>query len=192
MITTAKANLPVARYLAQAHERGLALNGRLLVVSIAEQKLALFASSQAPRIYTVSTSKWGVGPKANSYKTPTGWHRITAWIGGRARPGQVFVARRPTREVVPPEMWRSTLPKDYVLTRILRLDGMEAGVNRGAGIDTHDRFIYLHGTNEEHLLGQPASQGCIRLSNRDIMELFDLTNDYQTYCWIIEQPLGLE
>ena len=64
------------------------------------------------------------------------------------------------------------------------------GINRGAGRDSRSRFIYLHGTNQEHLLGRPASHGCIRLANRDIMELFDLTEGHPTYCWITDQPLA--
>ena len=175
--------------LAQARARGLPENGALIVVSIADQKLALLAPATEPRLYVISTSKWGVGAQQDSQRTPLGWHRITDWIGGDARPGQAFVARQPTAEVLPPQSWRSVEREDYVLTRILWLDGLEAGVNRGAGIDTRSRFIYLHGTNQEQLLGRPASQGCIRLANRDVMELFDLTVNRPTYCWITEASL---
>jgi hypothetical protein len=189
---TPLAGPPAARYLARARARGLAPDGRLIVVSVPDQKLALLAPSLPPRIYAVSTSKWGVGARQDSRQTPLGWHRITDWIGAQARPGQAFVAREPTSEVLPPERWRSTLLTDYVLTRILWLDGLEAGINRGADIDSRSRFIYLHGTNQEHLLGQRASHGCIRLANRDVMELFDQTVNRQTYCWIIQAPLALE
>ena len=181
------------RYLAQAHARGLAPGeGRLLVVSVPEQRLALLAPSAPPRLFAVSTSKWGVGSRKDSNRTPLGWHRVSDWIGGRARPGQSFVSRKPTREVLPPGKWRSPDREDYVLTRIMWLAGLEQGLNRGPGIDTRSRYIYLHGTNQEHLLGQPASHGCIRLSNRDVMEVYDQTDGHPTYCWITEAPLGLE
>ncbi len=180
------------RQLAQARAYGLAADGWLIVVSVADQKLALLSAQAAPRIYSVSTSKWGTGARQDSQQTPLGWHRVADWIGASARPGQAFVSRQPTDEVLPPERWRSTLATDYILTRILWLDGLEPGVNRGGGVDSRSRYIYLHGTNQEHLLGQPASHGCIRLANRDVMELFDLTRDRPTYCRIIQQPLGLE
>ena len=183
---------PSSRYLEQARARGLAPEGRLIVISVADQRLALLASSDPPRLYPVSTSKWGVGSLQDSNRTPLGWHRVTDWIGAQALPGQAFVSREPTGEILPPAQWRSVLPTDYVLTRILWLDGIEEGLNRGVGIDSRSRYIYLHGTNQEHLLGQPASHGCIRLANRDVMELFDLTLGRQTYCWITAEPLALE
>jgi lipoprotein-anchoring transpeptidase ErfK/SrfK len=181
-----------ARYLEQARSRGLGPEGRLIVVSVADQRLALLAPETPTRLFPVSTSKWGVGSWQDSNRTPLGWHRVTDWIGAQARPGQAFVSREPTHEILPPAQWRSVLAADYVLTRILWLDGIEAGLNRGAGIDSRSRYIYLHGTNQEHLLGQPASHGCIRLANRDVMELFDLTLGRQTYCWITEAPLAFE
>ena len=185
------ASPPSARYLDQARSRGLAPEGRLIVVSVADQRLALLAPTAPPRLYPVSTSKWGTGARQDSQQTPLGWHRVADWIGESARPGQAFVSRQPIDEVLPPENWRSTLATDYVLTRILWLDGLEPGVNRGGNVDSRSRYIYLHGTNQEHLLGQPASHGCIRLANRDVMELFDLTLGRQTYCWITEAPLAL-
>ena len=186
------ASPPSARYLDQARSRGLAPEGRLFVVSVADQRLALLAPAAPPRLYPVSTSKWGVGSWQDSNRTPLGWHRVTDWIGAQAQPGQAFVSREPTGEILPPARWRSVLAADYVLTRILWLDGLEEGLNRGDGIDSRSRYIYLHGTNQEHLLGQPASHGCIRLANRDVIELFDLTLGRQTYCWITEAPLALE
>ena len=183
---------PSARYLEQARSRGLGPEGRLIVVSVADQRLALLAPAAPARLFPVSTSKWGVGAWQDSNRTPLGWHRVTDWIGAQAQPGQAFVSREPTGEILPPARWRSVLAADYVLTRILWLDGLEEGLNRGDGIDSRSRYIYLHGTNQEHLLGQPASHGCIRLANRDVMELFDLTLGRQTYCWITEAPLAVE
>lgn len=194
-VVSVQANTPytplsAATLLAEAGRRGLPSEGTLLAVSVAEQRLLLLRRGSSPRSYVVSTSKVGVGSRENSLRTPLGWHRVTEWIGADQRPGQIFVARRPTSEILDPAAWRSDGPGDWVTTRILRLDGLEPGLNHGPGIDSRQRHIYLHGTNQEHLLGQPASQGCVRLSNRDIMELFDLTHNQPTYCWITEQPLA--
>jgi hypothetical protein len=91
-----------------------------------------------------------------------------------------------TADIVPPSGWRDDSASDLVLTRILWLEGLEPGVNAGPGIDSHERFIYLHGTSQEHLLGTPASHGCIRLSNRDVITLFNLTRGRETFCLIID------
>lgn len=181
---------PVPPLLEQAYARGLARGGRLLVVSVADQQLALLTAGASPRLYVVSTSKRGLGSLQDSEGTPPGWHRITDWIGAQARPGQAFVSRQTIRDVLPPDAWRSDAGEDLILTRILWLDGLEPGINRGANRDSRSRYIYLHGTNQEHLLGRPASHGCIRLANRDIMELFDLTVGHHTYCWITDQSLA--
>lgn len=156
----------------------------LIVVDSAAQRLVLWKNRKAVRAFAVSTAKAGIGCAENSGKTPSGWHRACEWIGDGARLGQVFVSRIATGEVVPPQGWRSSSSDDKVLTRIIWLEGLEPGVNSGPGIDSHDRFIYLHGTNQEQLLGTPASHGCIRLSNRDIVELFDLTRGCETLCRI--------
>lgn len=174
---------------AQALERGLAADGALLLVSAADQRLALIRAGEVRAHYPVSTSRRGLGSAQDSEQTPAGWHRVATWIGATARPGQVFVARRPTDQVLPPSAWRAAEGGDFVLTRILWLEGLEPGRNRGPGVDSNARFIYLHGTNQEQLLGQPASRGCIRLSNRDIMELFDQTHGRAAYCWIVAQAL---
>jgi UDP-N-acetylmuramate--alanine ligase len=117
----------------------------------------------------ISTAKNGLGCVENSYCTPTGWHRIQARIGEGAEPGALFRHRVATGEV-----WRGEpRDEDLILTRVLTLDGLEEGWNRGPGRDSLERFIYLHGTNQEGLLGQPVSHGCVRLSNADVMALFD-------------------
>lgn len=160
----------------------------ILVVSVAEQALALIRDGQVRHVYRVSTAKAGTGSRPNSDKTPLGWHRVSDWIGGDAVPGQSFVSRQPVPgEILRPEQWRSDGGRDYVLTRILWLDGLEYGKNRGPGADSHSRYIYLHGTNQEHLLGQPASHGCIRLSNHDVMVVYSLTEGRPTYVEIVER-----
>ncbi len=163
-------------------------NAIILVVSVAEQALALIRDGEVRRVYRVSTAKAGTGSRPNSDKTPLGWHRVSDWIGGDAVPGQSFVSRQPVPgEILRPEQWRSDGGRDYVLTRILWLDGLEYGKNRGPGADSHARYIYIHGTNQEHLLGQPASHGCIRLSNHDVMVVYSLTEGRPTYVQIVER-----
>lgn len=179
-----------AIWFARAADRGLAPTGVLLVVSVTDQCLAVVNGGGLLRVYRVSTGRAGVGNRQGSNATPLGWHRVAAWIGGTARPGQVFVARLPVARVLPPAEWSTGGPDDLVLTRILHLQGLEPGLNQGPGIDSHARCIYLHGTNQESLLGQPASHGCIRLSNRDVMELHDLTTGRPTYCWIVDAPMA--
>ena len=170
--------------------RRVETNAVVIVVSVAEQCLAVIRDGKVVHAYRVSTAKAGTGSRPNSDKTPLGWHRVSEWIGGDAVPGQTFVSRQPVPgEVLRPEQWRSDEGRDYVLTRILWLDGLEYGKNRGPGADSHSRFIYIHGTNQEHLLGQPASHGCIRLSNHDVMVVYALTEGRPTYVNIVEGPL---
>ncbi len=159
--------------------------GSLLVVDGAAQRLVLWQGGEAKFACDGSTALAGFGCDADSGRTPVGWHRVAQWIGGAAAPGQVFVSRVATSEVIPPEGWRSSSGEDKVLTRIMWLEGLEPGRNSGPGVDSHGRYIYIHGTNQEHLLGAPASHGCIRLANYDAMALFDLTCGTETRCVVI-------
>lgn len=158
----------------------------LLIVSVSRQRMVVAQGSSIKKVYTISTAKAGVGSLENSGKTPLGWHQVTEWIGGDALAGQVFVSRKPTSEIIPHTSWNSSNSKDKVLTRIMWLSGLEPGRNQGGNVDSHNRFIYLHGTNQEHLLGTPASHGCIRLYNHNVIELFELTKGKLTYCLIIK------
>jgi lipoprotein-anchoring transpeptidase ErfK/SrfK len=142
-----------------------------LIVSIADQKLYFYKKGKLIRTYRVSTSKYGIGNKNNSFKTPLGKHLISSKIGRKARLNSIFKDRRNTKKI---SKLGSDFDKDLITTRILRLQGLEPGKNKGEGIDTFDRGIYIHGTAEEHLIGKPASHGCIRMKNKDIAELFDL------------------
>jgi hypothetical protein len=180
----------VAAWLARAADFGLTSNSVLLVVSLPEQRLACLVPGQPQRVYRVSTSRRGAGSRKDSQGTPLGWHGVAARIGEDARPGQVFVSRRPVRRVLPPAAWTSGSDNDLVLTRILHLRGLEPGRNAGEGVDSFRRCIYLHGTNQEQLLGRPASHGCVRLSNHDVMEVFDLTAGRPTLCWIVDRRLA--
>ena len=144
-------------------------------VDVVRQEMTVTCGGRLVRSCRVSTAAAGVGAREGSGRTPPGWHRVRGCYGRGAVPGQVFVSRRAVKgHVIPPEDWRTDGGKDYVLTRILWLDGVEPGVNRGPGVDSHARYIYIHGTNQEHLLGTPASHGCIRVSNEDVLWLFRL------------------
>jgi UDP-N-acetylmuramate--L-alanine ligase len=144
------------------------LPSRLLVVDVERQRAAWLENGAAKAIWPVSTASAGIGGAEGSYRTPPGWHRVHRRIGEGAEEGSVFVSREPTGE-----MWRGEArDDDLILTRILTLDGLEEGVNRGPGNDSLERYIYLHGTNHELLLGRPVSHGCVRLSNADVCCLF--------------------
>ena len=169
---------------AAAVARGLAREGVLLVVDVAKQRLRVRTRLGVWRVFRVSTAANGVGSVSGSNATPPGWHRVAAWIGDGAPEGQVFRSRRRTRRVLAPAAWRASGCEDLILTRILRLAGLEPGTNQGAGIDSFARYIYLHGTNHEQQLGKPASHGCVRMANRDILALFEFTRGRATWCWI--------
>ena len=141
---------------------------RLLVVDVERQRATLLEGETAVASWPVSTSRNGIGGTEGSYRTPPGWHRVHRLIGEDATAGTVFVSREPTGET-----WRGEArDEDLILTRVLTLEGLEDGVNRGSGCDSLERYIYLHGTNHEALIGRPVSHGCVRLSNRDVTELF--------------------
>lgn len=126
------------------------------------------------REYPISSAKNGLGEQSGSYCTPRGRHRIAEKIGASQPLYAVFKARVPTGEIWSRELSAENPGCDWILTRILWLQGMEEGKNKGGTVDSHDRYIYLHGTDEEHLIGTPASHGCIRMKNVDVAELFDL------------------
>lgn len=121
----------------------------------------------------VSTSKNGTGQQKGSFQTPLGRHVIRAKVGKAAALNTVFVKRRPTGEIWSPELMRAYPQRDWILTRILWLSGLEAGHNRYGEVDTLRRYIYLHGSPPTVEMGEPGSIGCIRMRNHDIVDLFD-------------------
>lgn len=141
-----------------------------LWVSVAGQQLAGIERGRVAFVYACSTAARGTGNRVNSYKTPLGWHAIDEKFGDGSPWGAVFKERRRTGEVWAP---RTNTTVDMILTRIMWLRGLEPGLNAGPGIDSHARYIYIHGTPAEDRLGTPASHGCVRLSNDDVIELFD-------------------
>jgi len=132
-------------------------------IHVPSQTLDLIDGSEVIRCYAVSTSRFGIGSESGSYKTPEGRFRISEKIGDGAPPGEIFVGRAPTGRI-----GEENDEHDHVQTRILWLDGVEPG-----NANTHERYIYIHGTNAESRIGTPASFGCIRMSNLDIIDLYE-------------------
>lgn len=141
-----------------------------LKVIISKQKLILSKDDKIVKYYPVSTSKYGIGNKIGSNKTPLGLHRIASKIGRNACFGAIFKRRRNTGKIARVNKGSG----DLITTRILRLEGLQRGINKGKGIDSFQRCIYIHGTPEEKLIGKPTSHGCIRMKNSDIIKLFSL------------------
>jgi L,D-transpeptidase YbiS len=143
-------------------------------VSLAAQTLELLDAGERLRLYPASTSKHGAGEVRGSHRTPRGRHVVRAKIGAGAPLNAVFRGRRPTGEIYSPELAREQPGRDWILTRILWLSGTEVGKNRLGDVDTMRRYVYIHGTPDTERLGVPGSIGCVRLANRDIVELFEL------------------
>jgi len=143
-----------------------------LDISIAKQQLAVIVAGQTVQTYPVSTAKNGPGECKGSECTPRGWHRVRAKIGGLQPLNAVFKARRPTGEVYSAELASQFPERDWILTRILWLGGLEPGKNRYGQVDSTWRYIYIHGSPDESFNGKPESHGCIRMKNQDILDLF--------------------
>jgi len=149
------------------------LQAKQIEISIADQKLYLYDSGELVKEYIISSSKYGEGSEDGSFKTPLGKHKISKMIGGDQPHGMRFIGRIPS-EIYPIYSEEKVfVTDDVVQSRIIWLTGLEEGVNSGSGIDSYARYIYIHGTPEEWLLGEKASKGCIRMSNSDVIELFN-------------------
>lgn len=144
-----------------------------LQVSIAEQKMRAYSAGQLNAEYVISTAKNGAGEQKNSGCTPLGKHYIRAKIGDGLPELAVLRGRRWTGEVYSPQLGLQFPERDWILGRILWLSGLELGKNRLGQVDTFQRYIYIHGTNELELLGQPVSHGCIRMDNSQLLQLFE-------------------
>jgi len=145
-------------------------------VDISEQRLYLIENSLIKASYPISTSKYGEGSIENSFKTPLGEHSIKEMIGEEAEINTIFTSRINTkRSATIIDQFEDT-DNDYVTSRIMWLDGEEEGFNKGGNVDSYRRYIYIHGTHEEGLIGTKASHGCIRMFNYDVIELFNLVN----------------
>ncbi len=148
----------------------------IIIVDISEQRLYLYNNDNLVQSYPVSTSKYGEGQIENSFKTPLGLHEIKEKIGDKVPINTIFTARVNTNKIAEIQINPNDTENDFVTSRILWLDGLESGINRGVGVDSYSRYIYIHGTHEEGLIGQKASHGCIRMFNNDVIELFDMVS----------------
>tara|TARA_Y100000748_G_scaffold295444_1_gene287189 strand:- start:752 stop:1468 length:717 start_codon:yes stop_codon:yes gene_type:complete len=143
-----------------------------IVVDISEQRLYLLKNNSIISSFPISSSKFGEGSTQNSFKTPLGMHVVRDKIGHNVPKNTIFKSRINTNR--PAEIIHSAYDTedDHVTSRILWLDGTEHGKNKGKGIDSYNRYIYIHGTHEEGLIGTKASHGCIRMFNDDVINLF--------------------
>ena len=144
-----------------------------IIIDISEQRLYLFEKDVLKQSFPVSTSSFGEGSIENSFKTPLGSHQIKEKIGTNVPINTIFIARENTNKKAKIINEKIDSDDDYVTSRILWQDGLEIGKNKGFGVDSYDRYIYIHGTHEEGLIGEKASHGCIRMFNQDVVYLYD-------------------
>ena len=146
-------------------------------IEISSQRLFLKENGQIIRSYPVSSSSFGEGQIENSFKTPYGKHKIKTKIGTNVNKNNFFISRQhiPQSATIIHEPIDSK--DDFITSRIMWLEGEEEGFNRGGSVDSFKRYIYIHGTHEEGLIGQKASHGCIRMLNHDVIELFELVSE---------------
>lgn len=173
-------NLPAA-CLAACTSLGLAPTKHVLTVNIAAQTLSLFADGRFVRKMPASTSRFGIGQMEGSNCTPLGLHRVAEKIGGGAPAGTVFKSRQPVGHTSDP-----AFADAKITTRILWLEGLEPGCNQGGNVDSHARYIYIHGTGDQETIGKPASHGCIHLADDDLIPLFELLAS-GSLVWIAEK-----
>ena len=144
-------------------------------INVGQQKLYLLnEAGETISEYPVSTSKYGTGSESGSEKTPLGLHRIKDKIGGAMPMNMVLVGREPKGMLEDCIRDSIELPEDVITSRVMWLEGMEPGRNQGGHVDTYNRYIYIHGTSDEDSIGTPASIGCIRMLNKDVVELYRL------------------
>ncbi|MBE7442013.1 MAG: hypothetical protein KFKLKKLM_00784 [Flavobacteriales bacterium] len=150
---------------------------KFIYVSVKYQKLYLIEKQKVIKKYLVSTSAYGIGNKFNSNKTPLGLHTIKRKIGDGVPVGGLFFSREYVGRKAKIFTTKEKSATDDVTSRIMWLHGEEPGVNRGRDIDSYKRYIYIHGTSEEGFIGEPASHGCIRMKNEEVIELFNLVEE---------------
>jgi hypothetical protein len=178
-------------FLGSCKEHGIVPTRFVLVVSVANQNVSLFERTFAPlrlplarqrscvKQFRCSTSRFGISQIAGSNGTPTGLHRVVEKIGGGWPAGTVFKGRQPIGYT-----WQG-MPDAKITTRILWLEGLEPGFNRGGNVDSHARYIYIHGTDDQTTIGKPTSCGCIHLADADLIPLFDKLPG-GTLVWIVK------
>ncbi|WP_180059290.1 cell wall-recycling L,D-carboxypeptidase ElsL [Acinetobacter sp. YH12128] len=142
-----------------------------ILINLKDQTLTL---PKLNKFYLISSGKNGIGEQENSGKTPRGWHQVAEKFGGQQPQNAVFKARQWTGEVYDEQLAALHPERDWILSRILWLSGLEPGFNVGEGCDTYQRYIYIHGTPDTEPMGIPMSHGCIRMRNSDVVELYQL------------------
>jgi L,D-transpeptidase catalytic domain len=152
----------------------------VLTVSITDQTVSLFEQNKFVKKFPCSTSRFGIGQTEGSNRTPLGLHRIAEKIGAGEPAGTVFKARKVVGHTSQPEFADAK-----ITTRILWLEGLEPGFNCDGNVDSHARYIYIHGTADQNSIGKPTSCGCIHLADADLISLFDLLPS-GTLVWISE------
>jgi hypothetical protein len=143
-------------------------------IELAAQRLCLLTQGAVQQQWPISSARNGPGQQMDSGCTPLGLHRIRIRIGAGCPLNAVFVGRRHSGEIYTPELAAQHPDRDWILTRVLWLTGSEPGRNRGGRVDTLRRYIYIHGTPDSEPMGMPASHGCIRMRNADLVTLFEL------------------
>ena len=145
----------------------------VLFVNITEQKMYYIKEGEIVKTYVISSSSYGVGNKAGSNKTPIGLHKVKLKFGDETPVNSRMIGRIFYGDIATIYSDTSKSKTDDVCSRILWLVGLEEGLNKGEGIDSYNRYIYIHGTSEEGRLGKPASHGCIRMKNKEVIELYE-------------------
>ena len=148
----------------------------VLFVSVSEQKMYHIEKDKILNSYIISSSSYGVGNKVGSNKTPLGLHKVKDKFGNETPLNGRMVGRVFYGQIAQVYSDTTRSKTDDITSRILWLDGLEDELNKGEGIDSYKRFIYIHGTSEEGRLGTPASHGCIRMKNKAVIELYDKIN----------------
>lgn len=145
-----------------------------VVIDLTSQTLSL---PKKNKNYSISSGLNGIGEAENSGKTPRGWHRIEKKIGGEMPLNAVFKGRQWTGEIYDTHLGTLHPDRDWILSRILWLSGLELGFNQGKGCDTFNRYIYIHGTPDSEPMGIPKSHGCIRMHSHQIQEIYELLSE---------------
>ncbi len=150
------------------------MNSRFIEISLQRQTLTLYECDSVVASFLVSTAANGPGEEINSECTPLGRHEVDEKIGAGCITNTVFVGRRATGDIYDANLGTINPEKDWILTRILWLRGLESGLNKGGSVDSKARYIYIHGSPDSSTMGIPGSRGCIRMHNDDIVKLFEL------------------
>lgn len=148
-----------------------------IYVGVKRQKMYVFKDGKLVKTYCVSTSKNGAGSESGSEMTPVGLHKINGKYGQNVPKGGILIGKKFYGKMAKINTKPTSSGSDDITSRVLTLDGLENGVNKGGDNDSYERHIYIHGTAEEGLIGQPASHGCVRMTNDDVIELFEIVQN---------------